>query len=63
MDFLGRDGSIFWPVVLILVGSILLLIQMGTIPAEIVTYWPVLLILFGLMGLSNLMGNTKKKRK
>lgn len=69
MDFFGRDGSIFWPVVLILVGSVLLMIQMGTIPAAIIAYWPVLLIVVGLMGLSNLMGSpktvskSKKKKK
>lgn len=53
--------GVFWPVTLVLIGSILLLVKLGFLPAAILSYWPVLLIVFGLMGLSNVDGGKRKK--
>lgn len=60
--------GVFWPIVLILVGSLILMVKVQILPAEILSYWPVLLIVFGLMGLSNIDSKsaktvTKKRKK
>ena len=44
-----RSKNIFWGVVLILLGSLLLLDELGVLPANVWTvFWPILLILLGL---------------
>ncbi len=41
-------GGLFWPTVLIILGVILLLQNLGLIPADIWKYWPILLVLWGI---------------
>lgn len=50
-----RPKSLFWPLLLVVVGVFLVLVNIGTIKGttweNIVTYWPVILIIGGLDGL------------
>ncbi len=44
----ARGNKIFWALVLIIVGLLILSHNLGYIREEIVRYWPVLLILLGI---------------
>lgn len=41
-------GKIFWGIVLVLLGGLILLRNFGYLEYEIVRFWPVLLILWGI---------------
>jgi hypothetical protein len=44
----SKGGKIFWGVVLVLLGVLILLRNFGYLEYEIVRFWPVLLILWGI---------------
>jgi hypothetical protein len=44
----GRSGKIFWALVLIVVGALILLDNLGYVSGDIIRFWPVLLILLGI---------------
>lgn len=44
----SKNSKIFWGVVLILFGGLVLLRNFGYLEYEIVRFWPVLLILWGI---------------
>jgi hypothetical protein len=57
-----KEGGLFWPVFLILVGTAILLVNLGILPPETWRFWPVILIIPGLLKLSGFgMGEEKKK--
>ena len=58
---LGKN-TILWSVLLVLIGSILLLVRLGALPADLVSYWPLILVIVGLMGLSNVGDSGAKKQ-
>jgi hypothetical protein len=43
-----RGGKIFWGLVLIVVGVLILLDNLGYVSGDIIRFWPVLLILLGI---------------
>lgn len=50
---LGKMGEgSFWPVFLILVGTLILLANLGILPPDTWRFWPLILILLGLLMLS-----------
>ena len=51
----NEDKRVFFGVVLIFVGALLLARNLGLIPDELANLWPVILVFFGLLGLSNAM--------
>lgn len=44
----GRGNKIFWALVLITIGALILLHNLGYIGEDIIRYWPVLIILLGI---------------
>lgn len=54
------NKPIFWPVAGIFLGVIILMINLGYLPAMTVKYWPVLLVLWGLAKIASI---DEKKRK
>jgi len=44
----GRGNKIFWALVLIVVGVLILLHNLGYIREDILRFWPVLVILLGI---------------
>ena len=55
------DKKVFWPVVAILLGVVVLMVNLGYLPQVTVNYWPVLPVLWGLLKLSESGQVTKKK--
>jgi hypothetical protein len=43
-----RGGKVFWGLVLILVGVLILLDNLGYLRHEIIRFWPVLVIIWGI---------------
>lgn len=58
-----HEGGMFWPVFLILTGTVILLVNLGILPPQLWRFWPIILIVLGLIKLSGLgeVGETKKK--
>jgi len=44
----GRGDKIFWALVLIIVGVLILLHNLGYVREDIIRFWPVLIILWGI---------------
>ncbi|MGB8657861.1 MAG: DUF5668 domain-containing protein [Candidatus Zixiibacteriota bacterium] len=44
----GKSGKIFWGLVLVVAGVLILLRNFGYLEYDIVRFWPVLLILWGI---------------
>lgn len=44
--------GLFWPVVAIMLGVVILMINMGYLPAGIARYWPILPVIWGLVKIS-----------
>lgn len=58
-----HDKSLFLPVYVILAGVIILLVNLGIIPAGTARFWPVLFIVPALIKLSNFGPTNEKKDK
>ena len=54
-------SKLFWPVVMILLGVLILMINLGYLPAGVSRYWPILPIIWGLLKLSEVDESRKKK--
>ena len=54
-------SNLFWPVVMIMVGVIILMINLGYLPAGTGRYWPILPIIWGLLKLCEVDEDKKKK--
>ncbi len=57
-----QEKGFFWPVFLILVGTAILLVNLGVLPAETWRFWPILIILPGLLKLSGFWGEESNKK-
>lgn len=44
----SKRGKVFWGIVLVLVGALILLHNLGYVAKDIIRFWPVLLILWGI---------------
>ena len=44
----GRGGKVFWGLVLILIGVLILLDNLGYLTHDIIRFWPVLVIIWGI---------------
>lgn len=57
------NKQMFWPVVAVLLGVVVLMVNLGYLPKMTVRYWPVLFVLWGLMKIadSGETGRSKKK--
>lgn len=56
------EGGVFLPVFLILVGTAILLVNLGILPPDTWRFWPVIFIVLGLYKLSG-FGIQEKKEK
>ena len=54
------EGGVFWPVFLILVGTLILFVNLGILPPDTWRFWPIVFILLGLLKLSG-FGVPEKK--
>lgn len=63
----GYNHKLFWPLTLIFVGALIMMMNVGILPAGLWKFWPVLLVVVGLVGLSGSCDDckpyTKKKSK
>lgn len=55
--------QVFWPIVAMLLGTIILMINFGYLPRTVVRYWPVLIIIWGLIKVADYQEPKKTKRK
>ena len=55
------EGGVFWPVFLILVGTAILLVNVGILPPDTWRFWPLILVFLGLFKLSG-FGTPEKKK-
>lgn len=58
-----HGGGVFWPVFLILVGTAILLVNLGILPKQLWQFWPVVLIILGLLKLSGFSDQDEGKKK
>jgi len=56
-------GGVFWPVFLILVGTVILLVNVGVLPPQTWRFWPLVFILLGLFKLSGFVDQGEGKNK
>lgn len=57
-----KEGGLFWPVFLILVGTAILLVNLGILPPDSWRFWPVIIIIPGLLKLSGFGMDEEKKK-
>lgn len=55
------EEGYFWPVYLILVGTAILLVNVGMLPQTVKAFWPLVIIIPGLIKLSG-FGKTEEKK-
>lgn len=55
------EKELFWPVFMILAGTVILLVNLGFLPAETWRFWPLLVIIPALIKLSGFGVSEKKK--
>lgn len=53
---------LFWPVIAVLLGALILMINLGYLPKGTMMYWPVLLVLWGVMKIVDMDGTKKFKK-
>lgn len=58
-----NGGGVFWPVFLILVGTAILLVNLGLLPQQTWQFWPIILIIPGLLKLSGFSSQDEGKKK
>ncbi|HCR93164.1 MAG TPA: hypothetical protein DIU47_04410 [Candidatus Pacebacteria bacterium] len=63
----GYNSTLFWPLTLIFVGVLVMMVNIGVLPAGLWKFWPVVLVVIGLVGLSGScencrMGSTPSKK-
>lgn len=56
-----HEKGVFWPVFIILVGTAILLVNLGVLPPETAKFWPVIFIILGLLDLVGIGKGEKKK--
>ncbi|HZZ98326.1 MAG TPA: hypothetical protein VFG51_00155 [Candidatus Saccharimonadia bacterium] len=62
-EYCGFNNKLFWPLTLIFVGVLVMMLNIGVLPAAAWRLWPAIPVVIGLVGLSATCDNCRVETK